>query len=195
MNTENMKEILGKAFPVLEKEIQQTAVRLYRSGSPTEKASLIDALIIISHLKPFDEKNTNTETIGITASIYKRLWLLDKSETEFLTRATNLYKRGYELSKDYWCGENYALCLYLANEPNKAKAFLLDLVNYLKKLEANGFGDRIDVRWIYATMANCSMAVGHDEDHENYEKLFFDQLPTQEEIDTYIKSKEIFQLL
>lgn len=198
MNTENMKEMLGKAFPVLEKEIQQTAVKLYRSGSPTEKSSLIDALIIISHLKPFDEKNTNTETIGITASIYKRLWLLDKSETEFLTRATNLYKRGYELSKDYWCGENYALCLELTNDyknVENAKSIRQEIIMNLKEIESGGFKGMSDKKWIYATMANCYLVLGHDDDYEEYEKLFFREGPTQEEIDTYIKSKEIFQSL
>lgn len=178
----------------LTKEIQKSAVELYRSKQPTEKVSLIDALIIISHLKPFDEKTTNTETLGIAASIYKRLWFLDRSETEFLNRATSLYKRGYELSSlNYWCGENYALCLYLANESKKAKAVLLDVFNYLKKLEADGFGDRNDIKWIYATMANCSIVVGNNEDHDKYEKLFLDQKPLQEEVDTYRDSKALFQ--
>jgi hypothetical protein len=51
------------------------------------------------------------------------------------------------------------------------------------------FGDRYDRRWIFATLANCSFALGHAEDGERYEAAFLAEDPAKWEMETYFDGK------
>jgi len=181
--------------------IQQLALCTYKSKLPTEKIALQDALGIISALEPDGRTTNDPETLGITAAIYKRLWFLDKNELEYLERAIKYYNKGFEINSDYYTGENYALCLdlkgnYVSDEEEKiyyklaAKKAREKIIGIIEKLEEDDdFLIRSDLKWIYATLSNCYLALGNKEFHEKYEGLFFISSPVHWEVETYKSSK------
>ena len=104
--------------------IQQLALCTYKSKVPSEKIALQDALTIITQLEPDGRTTNDPETLGITGAIYKRLWLIDNNEIEYLDRAIKYYDKGFAINSDYYTGENYALCLdlkgvYIGDEEEK----------------------------------------------------------------------------
>ena len=112
-NFQEAAKIWKKTNAKIENEpyfIQQWALSTYKSKSPSERTALYDALQIINLLETDTTKNNDPETLGITGAIYKRLWLLDE-DIEYLNRAINYYKKGFQINSDYYTGENYALCL------------------------------------------------------------------------------------
>ena len=98
---------------------QQLALATYKSKNPSELIALSDALKIIKGLNPNDESK-DPETLGLTGSIYKRLWQLN-NDIEFVKRAEYYYGRGFQVRNDYYTGENYALCLNIIGSLEKNK--------------------------------------------------------------------------
>lgn len=181
--------------------IQQYALTTYKSKAPTAAEALYKAKEIIHSLKP--ESTQDCETLGIAAAIHKRLWLINRKESD-LTLATDYYKRGFELSDNFHCGENYALCLNLKatiqkdinllNFFNKqAKMVREDLMGILDKITASpDFSSRADKKWVLATLANTLFALGRTEEGHFYEGLLFmekDVVFTQWERDVYETEK------
>ncbi|OPB88520.1 TRAFs-binding domain-containing protein [Elizabethkingia ursingii] len=187
--------------------IQQLALCTYKSKSPTEKVALHDALNIIRRLEPDGRATNDPETLGITGAIYKRLWLIDKNEMKYIDRAIQYYSKGFAINSDYYTGENYALCLdlkgkFISDEEEKiyckieAKKTREKVLNIIKELRNDeDFLIRSDLKWIYATLANCSLALGNNTEAEENEKLFYARLPIKWEIETYNRSKEQIQYL
>lgn len=64
------------------------------------------ALTIIEPIKDA----CDTETTGILGAINKCLWI-ETRDASYLDRAIDSYSKGWNLYKDYYTGENYALCL------------------------------------------------------------------------------------
>ena len=87
--------------------LQQLALATYKFKKPTELEALHAGLAIIKQLLPDD--TNDPETLGITGAIHKRLWLATKNATH-LDFAIQYYNRGYEVRRDYYNGENLALC-------------------------------------------------------------------------------------
>ena len=107
----NVWKELNSLIPRNEYVIQQYALATYKSKKPSERVALWDALKIIKQLNP--EKSLDLETLGISGAIYKRLFLLD-GNYDLLTKAEELYQRGYIIKGDYYNGENFANCKVLA---------------------------------------------------------------------------------
>lgn len=177
--------------------IQQYSLATYKSKLPSEKTALNDALTIINRLDP---DNTNDpETLGITGAIYKRLWLLDE-DIEYLNRAIECYRRGFQINSDYYTGENYAFCLdykatrtedseeaiYYKIEAKKSREKIIVIIN--KIFEQDGYEQRNDLKWIYATYANCLLALGKD--YQRYEEIFYKNLEANWERETYELTKK-----
>ena len=163
---------------------------------PSERTALQDALNIISKLDP---DNTNDpETLGITGAIYKRLWLLD-NDVEFLNRAIEYYRKGFQINNDYYTGENYALCLemksqieidkeekiYYKIEAKKTREKIIEIIDEI--FEQDNFSQRNDIKWIYATYSICLLALGKD--YKEYEKNFYSIAKADWEKETYEQSK------
>ncbi|MDO9578398.1 MAG: TRAFs-binding domain-containing protein [Candidatus Cloacimonadales bacterium] len=203
MNSSNFseaKKLWEKALQKVENEpyfIQQYALSTYKSKEPSERTALQDALNIINKLEP---NNTNDpETLGITGAIYKRLWLLD-SDIEYLNRAIEYYRKGFQINNDYYTGENYALCLdfksqtdlddeeniYYKIEAKKTRKKIIEIINEI--FEQENFEQRNDLKWIYATYSICLLIL--DKDNKKYEKLFFAQPLAVWEKETYESSKQ-----
>lgn len=182
--------------------IQQWALATYKDESVSPAVALADALTIINKLEPENRNTTDPETLGITGAIYKRLWLENKENIEFLDRAIEYYKRGFTINQDYYTGENYTLCLDLKSEITKdederiylkfaAKKNRKEIINIIENLkEDEDFEIRSDLRWIYATLANCYFSLDDKENFELYNSRFLDLAKVDWELDSYQKGLE-----
>ena len=90
--------------------VQQLALCTYKSKQPSEPEALKRGLEIIADLNP--DNSNDTETLGIAGAIEKRLWKLEGNRAN-LDRAVEFYGRGFQVKRDYYNGENYALCLVM----------------------------------------------------------------------------------
>lgn len=184
--------------------LQQLALSTYKSKKPSYLTSLIDALRIIDDLNP--ERSNDPETLGITGSIHKRIWHLT-NDIEQLNAATRFYSRGYEVRRDYYNGENFALCCDLRasvqedeSEANydrmTARKVREGLIEILRAaIQQPEFSERYDQHWVYATLANSYFALGETENSLAYEKEFMSRANADWEIDSYQESKGILDNL
>ena len=183
---------------------QQHALAKYKSKDPTEISSLTDALKIIEKLDPDNETN-DPETLGLTGAIYKRMWHAT-TDIECLKRAIHYYGKGFQIRRDYYNGENYALCLNLAasieEDPEEttfykisAKKARQDILGILAHLsEEEEFSQSIN-KWPYATLANCYFGLDDVNNGMKYEKIFLALVTLNWEKETYFESKEILKKL
>lgn len=143
--------------------IQQKTLAKYKSKLPTETEALQEALDIIKTLSP--DSTLDTETLGLTGSIFKQLYSLNGRNDYYLKEAIKYYKKGYVIQNDYYNGENYLNCLILKLEnPNlsiEEKRYIEYEVgkesgNIISILELiiNGNSSEINT-WMYATLAVC----------------------------------------
>lgn len=179
--------------------IQQWALCTYKNQNIEPEIALTNALTIINQLNPTDRNTTDPETLGITGAIYKRLWLLNPTNTGYLDKAIEFYKKGFLINQDYYTGENYALCLefkanastgdekiYFQIEAKNTRKKIISIVESLKQDE--DFYIRSDLKWIYATLANCHLALGEAALFAEYQTKFRELDPASWEIETFEQS-------
>ncbi len=174
--------------------IQQEALCTYKSELPNKMMALTNALPIIGRISD----QTDTETLGITGAINKNLWECT-GEVSYLLEAIENYKKGWNLFKDYYTGENYAHCLeqlsisendndtktYYRVEAKRTRQEVIDIV--LKSFD-NAEND--ELKWKFATLSNCYLAIDVKEKSTEYEKSFISQNPDPWEIGTFNKSRK-----
>jgi tetratricopeptide (TPR) repeat protein len=179
--------------------VQQLALATYKAGKPSRLDALIEGLRIIDQLGP--DKSNDPETLGITGAIRKRLWQ-ETGDLAQLDAAIRYYGRGFEVTRDYYNGENLAVCYdfrselqidqaeaqYDALSARKIRSATIDILTNL--ITSPSFDQRSDTIWIYATLANCLFALNRNEEAQQYEKSFFDLLPANWEIETYNANKK-----
>lgn len=178
--------------------VQQLALATYKAGKPSKLDALIEGLRIIDQLGP--DKSNDPETLGITGAIRKRLWQ-ETGDLAQLDAAIRYYGRGFEVTRDYYNGENLAVCYDFRSELQidqaeaqydalSARKVRSATIGILTSLIANpSFDQRSDTIWIYATLANCCFALNQGEDAQRYEKAFLDLKPADWEIETYNANK------
>lgn len=173
--------------------IQQEALCTYKSKEPNEIQALTNALQIIGKIAD----QTDTETLGITGAINKNLWKCTK-EIGFLNTAIEQYKKGWNLFKDYYTGENYAQCLEHKSILEKDKDITIH-----SKVEAKNTRNEVieiiiesledtepeELKWKYATLSNCYLALDDSVKAKEYNDKFHSQNPVDWEIETFTKSK------
>ena len=173
--------------------IQQEALCTYKSEKPEKIPALTNALQIMASIK----EQTDTETLGITGAINKRLWYATKVEG-YLDEAIEMYKKGWTLHEDYYTGGNYAFCLEQKSILEKDERHKIH-----KQVEAEGIRKKIidiilptleeeepeELKWKYATLANCYFALGEAEKGQEYEQKFEEQEPEKWEKETYLENK------
>ena len=174
--------------------IQQEALCTYKSEKPDKICALTNALQVMVPIKD----QTDTETLGILGSINKRLWDETGSES-YLDNAIELYKKGWTLHQDYYTGENYAHCL-----DQKAIREKVERLKNHKQVEAELVRTQIidqilqslkeeddpeELKWKYATLANCYFGLEQVKEGQRYEELFYQQNPEEWEVDTYKKNR------
>ena len=178
---------------------QQLALATYKSKSPSTREALDAGLQIIEKLDPDD--SNDTETLGIAGAIRKRLWDDDKNRTH-LDKAIKYYGRGFNILRDYYNGENYALCLDIRSDlqENKedslydamtAKRVRKDIVEELQKeFASDQYQDRSDKLWMNATMANSLLALGKGDEYLKYEERFMKLAEAEWQRETYEQGKQ-----
>ncbi|MFW7526242.1 TRAFs-binding domain-containing protein [Vibrio ostreicida] len=181
--------------------IQQWALCKYKSNTE-DVANLTDSLSIIEKLITDDQNTNDPETLGIRGAIYKNIWWLTK-DLSILERAIECYGKCFKITNNYYNGENYSFCLdekskniedadeiiYCKFEAKKTrKQIIKDLIDLV---ELGDFENRLDKKWIYASLSNCYLAVGLEDDATKYETDFLSQKPSEWEIKTFEKSKNI----
>ena len=175
--------------------IQQQALCRYKSEKPSKQRALTDALLILEGIG----NQSDTETFGIKGAIYKRLWEETK-DNSYLDSAIESYKKGWNLYEDYYTGENYANCMYMKatvsegelkiHSEVEAKLTFEKIISIvLKSLEED---EPEEVMWKYATLSNSYLALKQFKNAEIYEKLFREQKPSQWQIDTFEKTKQLY---
>jgi tetratricopeptide (TPR) repeat protein len=184
--------------------IQQLALSTYKNKKPSEISALISALMVIEQLSP--SESNDPETLGITGAIYKRLWAATNDPVQ-LDLAIQHYGRGFEIRRDYYNGENLALChdyrssllegsddsIYDRISAKKVRESIIQTLSDL--ISSPSFEDRSDRRWVFATLANCSFGLGDDDFGDKYEGMFLFEDPADWEIETYRTSKSQMQAL
>ncbi len=182
--------------------IQQLAVCTYKNKNVDENIALTDALTIINKLEPEGRTTNDPETLGVTGAIYKRLWLKNDATIEYLDRAIKYYKKGFTINSYYYTGENYALCLdfksetttnsdekiYYKLEAQKTRESIIEIIEELEN--DDDFLKRSDLKWIYATLSNCYLALNNQALHKEYEQKFYELTNVNWEKETYEKSRE-----
>jgi len=203
-NFSEASKLWNKAHKKVENEpfyIQQRALCTYKSKHPSEKAALIEALQIMSKLDPGNKSTNDPETLGIMGAIYKRLWLID-DDIEYLNKAIDYYGKGFKINSDYYTGENYAICLdfksqieddneekvYYKMEAKKTRKAIVEIIDLI--LEDEESKKRNDIKWIYATRANCAYALGNQKTFKEFKNKFFDNLDAEWERQTFEKGIE-----
>ena len=175
--------------------IQQQALCRYKSEYPSKLRALTDALSIMEKI----ENPSDTETYGIMGAIYKRLWEETK-DNSYLDSAVESYKKGWNQYKDYYTGENYANCMFM-----KSKVLEGDLKTHSKVEAELTFQEIIniilksldevepeEIMWKYATLSNSYLALKQPNEADKYEKLFREQNPSQWQVDTFKKTKQLY---
>ena len=184
---------LKTALPKNEYIVQQLALATYKSKSPNKTMALQKALEIILVLDP--EHSLDLETLGISGAIFKNLFRINNNY-DYLEKATQLYKKGYIIKKDYYNGENYANCLLL-----KLKKADIDLetITYLKMEIGTVYKDVIEIIekniesseinfWMYATLSTAYNYLGLEDQFKNYKELFFENVEAEWQKDTFLKT-------
>ena len=178
--------------------VQQLALATYKASKPSNLDALIEGLRIIDQLGP--DKSNDPETLGITGAIRKRIWQ-ETGDLAQLDAAIRYYGRGFEVTRDYYNGENLAVCYdfrsklqldqaeaqYDALSARKIRGATVDILMNLT--DSPSFDQRSDKMWINASLANCLFALNRDDEAQQYEKSFFELFPASWEIDTYNTNK------
>jgi tetratricopeptide (TPR) repeat protein len=178
--------------------LQQLALATYKSEIPSKQEALMAGLKILNELDPIN--SNDPETLGIAGAINKRLWILSK-EKLYLDTAIIYYGRGFEIRRDYYNGENLALCYdYRASVQSELLEEFYDHISAIKvrkivvllltDLKNNDvFIDRTDRLWIYASLANCLFGLQKREEGMIYENAFLKEKPAEWQSQTYFNGK------
>lgn len=173
-----------KASKIIESEtyfVQQKSLCRYKSKEPSEQLALSDALNIIEDLLP----SIDPETLGIVGAIYKRLYLLN-DDIEFLNRAIESYRKGWNINENYYTGENYAFCLNLKSKVIveadekiycnfEAKITRQKIIQNLENdLNDEEFQNRTDTKWVYATLSHCYLSIDNNDKASEFESKFLE---------------------
>lgn len=177
---------------------QQIALSTYKSKHPSAITALVDAREIINRLSPHE--SNDPETLGIAGAIHKNLWVETKDKN-FLEDAILFYGRGFEVRRDYYNGENLALCFDFRAQVHtdemerqfdrmSARKVRESILKFLTPVAASEeVNERSDRRWVFATMANCLFALERHEEAILFERRFLELQEAAWEVETYEKSK------
>jgi tetratricopeptide (TPR) repeat protein len=184
---------------------QRLGLNTYKSKRPDARTALEKGLEIMKVLNP--DTSNDTETLGITGAIHKRLWQMKGEGLDAVSARTHLdkavehYGRGFNVKKDYYNGENYAVVLEMRagvqQDPDEASYDLMtankvrkEIVKLLQPVIAEPeFEDRPDKAWVYATLANCQFALGNELEAQSAETQFNKLAKLGWMLDTYVAGK------
>jgi len=163
--------------------IQRLALATYKSKSPNELDSLIEAQHLLKLLNP--DTSNDIETLGLWGAVHKRLWQIDQ-QPQYLDEAIKAYERGFYIANDYYNGINFAYLLNVrasqSADPDEATADAVTAGRVRKKvldicsqwLKNNPMPDTGQVSekameehlkrwyWVVATMGEAYVGLGKE---------------------------------
>jgi MAP3K TRAFs-binding domain len=167
---------------------------------PSKSLAFTSALELLSVLEP--DFTNDPETLGLAGAIHKRLWQLN-DDFAHLEKSIEYYKRGFEVRKDYYNGENLAFnydfmaskyakardskAYYFEESARQVRIAILDRLN--KEVEEKDFSERSDRHWVFATLANCYFGIDDETNAHRAEASFRKLNPAEWQVSTYEKQK------
>lgn len=193
-NASRIWDELAEILPDNDYVIQQYALSTYKSKKPNEREALLKALEILSILNPID--SLDTETIGISGAIHKRLFHIDR-DFGMLETAINYYQKGYMIKKDYYNGENYANCvlmkirkeglskeeiIYISYDHLKIRKELIEVIK-LHDISQEDF-------WVFSTLSLSYYVLDDPSNYQKYRALFIENSDAKWQVETYERTLE-----
>lgn len=185
--------------------IQRLTLCTYKENteSTSRVMNCMQAMVILSELSP--ETSNDPETTGLAGAINKYIWM-DTNDVSFLNKAIFFYSRGYNIKKDYYNGENLALCFYekakllensgggnekniIFNEVSAGETFKSVLQLTEEIINSTNFEERSDVKWVYATAANAASYLGLKDKDKLYSEKFHSLCDNSWDFETFKENK------
>jgi hypothetical protein len=161
--------------------VQQLALATYKSKQPDPELALLKAKEILKYLQP--SGSFDTETLGIWASVHKRLYEISKDPDD-LDEAIFGLERGFFIRQDHYTGINFAFMLdvkaSLRTDPGET-AELHAVAGYVRRkvvdlcktaLASGEFTDE-QKYWVMATLYEAYFGLGKDDDAEKWKTEAF----------------------
>ena len=163
-----------------------------------------EAMTILSVLSP--DTSNDPETTGLAGAINKTIWR-EITDVAFLDKAISLYDRGFTIKKDYYNGENLAIChhekmeyLKTTNSDKSSKEISYHEVSVemifnsvLKITEeiinSNNFDDRNDKKWIFASASQAANYLDYPDKSLSYFDKFKAFCDNTWDVETFQKNK------
>lgn len=152
---------------------QRLALVTYKSEKPTIKKALLEAENILKELKP--DETTDTETLGLSGAINKRLFEETKDE-KYLNKSIWFYSKGYHIAQDYYNGINYAFLLTLKatlqTEQFEGISYFLQSQRIREEIVAicndiikqKNFKERGDQEWVLQSLAQAYLGLDRQDE-------------------------------
>ncbi|MEB0077973.1 hypothetical protein QN386_10180 [Pseudomonas sp. CCI3.2] len=188
--------------------IQRLTLCTYKAEMPSVTMACMNAMIILSDLNP-DESN-DPETTGLAGAIHKNIWR-ETNKVEFLDGAIAFYNRGFTIKKDYYNGENLAICYlekasflklkdlsdkdYYVYEYSAKKTFEAVFEIVRRIIESENFIERNDKKWVYASAAKSSEFLGYTEQHILYTEKFKSLSDNAWDLETFNKNAIVSKVI
>jgi MAP3K TRAFs-binding domain len=175
---------------------QRLALVTYKNEKPTIKKALIEAESILKELKP--EETTDTETLGLSGAINKRLFEETKDE-KFLDKSIWFYSKGYHIGQDYYNGINYAFLLTtkatLQTESLKGISYFIqsqmireEIVTICNDIiRQKNFKERGDQEWVFQSLAQAYLGLDKQEELKKLIPKIKKVSKGQFDLDTFIE--------
>ncbi|WP_417120515.1 tetratricopeptide repeat-containing protein [Pectobacterium cacticida] len=187
--------------------IQRLTLCTYKDNSEglSRVMACVNAMSILSVLSP--DTSNDPETTGLAGAINKNIWR-EIADVAFLDKAINLYSRGYTIKKDYYNGENLAICHH--EKVEYLKKINTDKNDYLKEIsyheisaemvfksvlditeeiiKSNGFDDRNDQKWVFASASQAANYLNIPDKSSEYFDKFKKLCDNTWDIDTFHKN-------
>jgi tetratricopeptide (TPR) repeat protein len=157
--------------------IQKLVLATYKSKYPNAIDALREALTILEKLKP--ENTTDSETLGLSGAIHKRLWE-ELNCIDNLNQSIFYYEKGFYIRNDYYNGINAAYLLTVRGKITKYQYDAITDYTIANRIRAKviticeslyhdkHFRERSDQYWIVATLEEAYFTLG---DKEKYAKM------------------------
>lgn len=175
---------------------QRLALVTYKNEKPTIKKALLEAESILKELKP--EETTDTETLGLSGAINKRLFEETKDE-KFLDKSIWFYSKGYHIGQDYYNGINYAFLLTTKAtlqtqnlegisyfiQSQRIREEIVTICNDIIKQKS--FKERGDQEWVFQSLAQAYLGLDKQEELKKLIPKIKKVSKGQFDLDTFIE--------
>ncbi len=161
--------------------VQQLALATYKSKQPDPEIALLKAKEILAYLQPHG--SFDTETLGMWASVNKRLYEITK-DADDLDEAIFALERGFFIKQDHYTGINFAYMLDIkasittdakeAGELHAVAGYVRrKVIAICKQVLASGDLGNENKYWVLATIYEAFVGLGQEDETEKWRQETF----------------------